>query len=310
MVDIYTLLSKYFDGEASLEEEKLIQQFKADNPEEFSTLQSFWKKKELKVKEFDTYKAWNKITKKTPAPKRVLLYPYLKYAASVAAVVLLLIGGLYLFNEQQLKSSIVNLSTQDQQQEITLEDGSIVYLNTNATLSYPEKFSSTDRIVTLTGEAFFDVAKDATRPFIINTNHSEVKVLGTSFNINTVSDHTEITVATGRVEVNSLVSKESSVLLPEQTALVSNSSFEVIPTENTNYLAWKTGVFEFNKTPIQQVVEDLNSYYENKIILSKLDTDCLFTSTFDQRELQEIIEIIQLSCHLQLQQKNTNYELY
>ncbi len=310
MSDIYNLLSKYFDGESSKEEDQLVQQFKRDNPEEYNNLQSFWTQKGIDFKEFDSAKALDEIIQKTAQPKRRNLQPFLKYAVSIAAAFLLLFGGVYLFNVNQVDTLLVQIRAKDHQQKIELEDGSIVYLNANASFSYPESFQPQKRIVTLQGEAFFEIAKDANRPFIVNTNHSEVTVLGTSFNINTTSDQTEVSVATGKVQVNSLTNKESSILLPNQTALNTKTSMKVFPTKNTNYLAWKTGVFVFEKTTIQQVVKELKTVYKKQIKLTKLDADCLLTSTFDKQDIKEIVEIIQLSCDMKLRQKNKSYELY
>ncbi len=310
MSDIYAILSKHFTGEATSEEELLVKNFKETNSEEYHALRAFWTKQDLEVTSFNTSKGWQEVVTKVQGPKRVPIYTYLRVAASVAAVFLLMTIGYYYINTSQIAVEQMVLTAKEQVERITLPDGSIVYLKKDASLKFPKSFASTNREIILQGEAFFEIVKDVNRPFRIGTNHSEVEVLGTSFNINTEKDQTAVTVATGKVQVTALSDGKAAILTPNQSALVKDHSLETFSTTDNNYLAWKTGIFKFEKTPIHQVVEDLNSYYENKIILSKLDTDCLFTSTFDQRDLQEIIEIIQLSCHLQLQQKNTNYELY
>lgn len=310
MSDINNILSKHFAGEATPNEEVLAQQFKRKNPEEYKALQAFWAPQKSDLAKFDTSEGWKAVTKKTTAPKRVLMYTYLRRAASIAAVFLLAIVGVYMFSNQNVSSELITVIAKAQNEKVALADGSIVYLNKDATLSYPEVFNSNKRELTLNGEAFFEVAKDATRPFIVHTTHSDVAVLGTSFNVHAESNQTEVSVTTGKVKVQSLNREESTILIPNQSATVNEEGLDTYPTSNKNYMAWKTGVFYFEKTTLNDVVSDLNSYYSPKIILENLDTDCQFSSTFQQKELTEIIEIIQLSCGLQLRQKNGNYELY
>lgn len=309
MSDIYTILSKHFHGESSKEEDQQVEQFKLDNPEEYQSLQTFWTKKEIEVTAFDSSTAWQDIARKAEKPKSVAIYRYLKIAASVAAIFLLVsVIGVKLL-QQNDSPSIVSTS-EESIQKLVLDDGSIVHLNAGASLQYPEKFNSKERNVRLQGEAFFEVAKDAQRPFRIQTNHSTVEVLGTSFNIDTDASQTEVAVATGKVKVASLSTKESTILTPNQSALVNEKTLKTFDTKNLNYQTWKTGVFHFDKTTIPQVVKELNAYYENQIVLINQDTDCLLSTSFEQLELKEILEIIQLSCNLKLNKKNEAYELH
>lgn len=310
MSDINNILSKHFAGEATPNEEVLAQQFKLENPEEYKALRAFWAPQKTDLNKFDTTEGWQAVTKKSTAPKRVLMYTYLRRAAAIAAVFLVAVVGVYMFSNQNISSELITVIAKVQNEEVTLADGSIVYLNKNATLTYPEVFNSSERELTLQGEAFFEVAKDAARPFIIHTIHSEVSVLGTSFNVNAESNQTEVSVTTGKVKVQSLNREASTILTPNQSATVNEQGLDAYPTNNQNYLAWKTGVFYFEKATLNDVVRDLNSYYSPKITLENFDADCQFSSTFQQKELTEIIEIIQLSCGLQLRQKNGNYELY
>jgi len=310
MSDIYNILSKHFAGETSAEEELLIQQFKLDNPEEYETLHTFWTTKGVNLSEFDTNQAWQKVAQKAQRPKRVFLLPNVRKVAAAAAIFILAMTGIYFYNNPTSSSEVVQITATSQQDKVELDDGTIVYLNKEASLSFPEKFAAHKREVTLQGEAFFEVTKDSKRPFIVHTNHSDIEVLGTSFNINTLEKKTEISVTTGKVQVQSTLNNKTSTLTANQSANVTKQNLEVFPTKNNNYLSWKTGIFHFDESTLQQVVKDLNTYYENRIILSKKDADCLFSSTFKQRDLKEIMEIIQLSCGLQLIKNNKNYELH
>ena len=310
MSDIYNVLSKHFVGETTPEEQLLVEQFKLENPKEYHALQTFWTQKDLNLAPFDTAQGWQKVALKAKGPRRVFLYPSLRRVAAIAAVFLITVAGVYLFNHHVISTELVTKTAAIQNERIELEDGSIIYLNKEARIIFPEKFGSEKRELSLQGEAFFEIAKDANRPFIVHTIHSDVEVLGTSFNINTINKKTEISVATGKVKVQSLNSKEISVLIPNQSVLVTDQKMQAFSTNNQNYLAWKTGVFHFNKATLPKVVKELNRYYGDKIILSKQEADCLFSSSFNQQDLSEIMEIIKLSCELQLQQKNGVYELF
>jgi len=310
MSEIDILLSKHFAKETTEKEEQIVQRYKLDNPDEYQAFQLFWAEKNIKIEKFDSEKAWQNVVKEAEKNKPKGLYRQLKIAAAVAAVFLMLsIIGIKLLNPSNSAQIIAN-GSEETTKEILLEDGSIVYLNANATLHYPEKFSSNQRQVTLQGEAFFEIAKDANRPFRIHTNHSEVEVLGTSFNIDSEKDQTEINVATGKVRVKSLFENESVDLIPNQSVLANKEKLNVFPTKSKNYLSWKTGIFHFEEASLTQVVEELNTYYNNQITLTKNDADCVLNSTFKQLKLGDIIQIIQLNCSIQMKKKNEKYELY
>lgn len=311
MSDIYDILSKHYTGESSEEEEQLVLQFKSENPEEYAALQKFWKQKNIQINEFDAEKAWNELKQKTGNSKAIPIYRTMKFVASIAAAFIFIsILGFNFLNETNPIGLITNVVSNEEIKKIELGDGSIIHLNANSSLKYPEEFSSKTRAVTLIGEAFFEIAKDASRPFIIKTNHSEIEVLGTSFNIITESDQTEVSVATGKVKVTGLQNKNSAFLSPNQSAVITANNLIVSETENNNYIAWKTGHFEFRKSSINDVVKDLNSFYGGQLFLSKSDSDCQLTSTFKRLELSEIMEIIQLSCNIQFKKENGIYELY
>jgi len=310
MPDINALLSKHFAGETTPQEDQLVKKYKTENPEHYKTLKAFWTKKGLKHETFDTTKAWNKIEQKATRPKVVPIYRYLKVAASVAAIFLMVFLSYYFNNSDQPTTELAVITAKVNNEKVELEDGSVVYLNSNSALTFPKNFTSKERIVTLHGEAFFDVARDVERPFIIHTIHSDIEVLGTSFNINTTTQETEISVANGKVKVQSTSNDKSAILTPDQSAKVTKENLEVYAAHNQNYLAWQTGIFHFDKTPISQVVEKLNTFYKDKIILTNQNSDCLFTANLNQQELLEVIEIIQLSCSLELNKKNNSYELY
>lgn len=307
MTDINNLLSKHFCGETTAEEEIKVQQYKLDFPEEYVTLKLLWQPAEINHIEVNAEDAWNKITATPKTAKRIQLYPLLRIATSAAAAILLFVGAYFLYNQVTTDSTLEIISFEttsgEKGKEIELEDGSIIVLNKNTKLNYPIKFSKNKREVVLSGEAFFDIVKDSARPFIIKTPDSKVEVLGTSFNINTKDNQTEVSVATGKVKVVSNLTKDYALLMPAQTAIVNAGKLKVKSINDKNYMAWKTGEFSFDRTPITSVVKELSTFYNQQLSLSNSNSDCLLTSTFENLELNEIVEIIQLSCGLKLNTK-------
>jgi len=310
MNDIDDILSRHFSGYTTKEEELLVSKFKSENLEEYKILQTFWTKKEIELTHFNSDEGWKEVIRAKQKPKTVKLFPYRRWIAVAASILLLLFSGKYLYDSQSTPAALVSMTATTANQKIVLKDGSVVHLNKDTSFEYPENFSSTSREVKLQGEAFFEVAKDTSRPFRILTNHSEVEVLGTSFNIKTEDLQTEISVKTGKVKVSSLSTSDSAILIPQQSAIVNHKSLDVQSTENINYLAWKTGEFHFDKAEIKEVVQELNQYYKEKIILKSTKSECLLSTTLKDLELQEIMEIIELSCDLKMNVKNGTYELH
>lgn len=310
MSDIYEILSKHFAGASNADEALLAEKFKQEKPKEYQVLEKLWSQNKIELQEFDSARAWSIVENKMNPPKRISWYQSFAKVASVAAIFLILIGTFYFLDKSDVPIEIVELHAKEAKERLELADGSIIHINQSGRLAYPEKFNSNERTVKLAGEAFFEVQSEKNRPFIISTVHSNIQVLGTSFNINSSPSKTVVSVKTGKVEVKNLKSNKTVILKAGQSAIVDQDSIIQDTLINSNYLAWNTGVFHFEKTSIHQVVEDLNTYYDNKIKLMHNESDCLFSSTFEQQELQDVVKILGLTCELEVIQKNGMYELY
>jgi transmembrane sensor len=147
---------------------------------------------------------------------------------------------------------------------LRLSDGTRVWLNASSSLSYPETFTDSVRKVELTGEGYFEVAKDAAHPFIVQTGDNQVRVLGTHFNVNAYGDNPEtlVTLAEGSVRLNS-----SALLKPgQQGAIAPSGKVKVGPADLETALAWKDGMFIFKMTPLEQVMRQAASWYDARIV--------------------------------------------
>lgn len=153
------------------------------------------------------------------------------------------------------------------QYKITLPDGTKAWLNAASSLKYPVVFVGNERKVEISGEAYFEVAKDAAKPFKVQLNNMEVEVLGTHFNINGYPDEDDVktTLLEGKVKVTA--ANKSKLLQPGQQALLTSSgSFEVADEVNLEeVVAWKDGNFQFENSDIKAVMRQLARWYDVEV---------------------------------------------
>jgi len=309
----YELLKKHFNKETSSEEEILVSAFIKKNQQEYQLLKHlWWSNAKVEIKNFDSNEAWANIVTKANQRKTKTISLFTRIRR-VAAIAILLIAGaftIYLITKSTLTNELMVITNQTiKGEKIILNDGSVVWLNKNAKLSYPKKFKGETREVKLEGEAFFEVTKNPKKPFIVETSFSTVTVLGTTFNINTDSLQTNVSVATGKVNVKSTYSATSIYLLPNEMAMVTKLGLSKSQITNPNYLSWKTGVFQFEDTPLRDVVRDLNTFYSKPFVLNTSNREQLFTAHFDNAKLEDIIKILEITLSLNIQENQNTYEI-
>ena len=315
MPDIYEILSKHFLNETSKKEEVQIVKFKSEHPTECRMLRKLWNRGDIKTKDFNSAKAWVTMQQKIkdkPQPRviKISAYKHILRIAAVAAILIIGTFSVYYFTSVLPGSQVITASANSTERgkQVTLSDGTIVWLNRGATLSYKKKFVGDERAVTLTGEAFFKVFRNPEKPFVITTNNAAVKVLGTSFNVKSSADNTKVVVKTGKVRVSNNKESDSQIITPGLSAEVSEEKVTKYKTKNRNYLAWKTGEFIFNNTPLHQVIEDLNTWYDNKIVLKATnEINCRLTANFKKAEIENIIETIRLTCDVKILKDKEQY---
>jgi len=163
------------------------------------------------------------------------------------------------------------ITPRGRQYQLVLSDGTKVWLNASSSITFPTTFIHKERRVAITGEAYFEVAKDKNHPFIVTANDIEVKVLGTHFNIN--SYHEEKSTKTTLLEGSVLVSnkKEKSLLEPGQQATQSNTgTLSVKKLENLDeVMAWRKGLFYFSNTSLENVMQQISRWYDVNIVFEK-----------------------------------------
>lgn len=158
---------------------------------------------------------------------------------------------------------------------VNLSDGTKVWLNSKSTLKYPVEFSGNTRNVSLEGEAYFEVSKNANSPFTVKTKSGNVTVLGTHFNVSVYAeDHNfETTLAEGKVKVSE--ENQSVVLNPGQQARSKNSGLKVVDVDASVYTAWKDGKFYFENENLKNILTKMARWYN-------------FNVKFEQKALEQI----------------------
>lgn len=153
---------------------------------------------------------------------------------------------------------------------LTLPDKTKVWLNAEASIRFPTSFSGKERRVELTGEAYFEVAKNAAKPFIVSTGEAQVKVLGTHFNIRNYADEAMVktTLLEGSVQVTATQEDNKVVLKPAQQASIPTRShrsytISVQTVDVENVVAWKNGHFDFKATPFSDIMQEIKRWYSD-----------------------------------------------
>lgn len=151
--------------------------------------------------------------------------------------------------------------------KMTLSDGTDVWVNANSELSFPTVFSENERRVKLKGEAYFEVAHDANKPFYVESSGTTVKVLGTHFNVSARTSKSIITLAEGKVEVSA--GEHRALLMPGQQSKIVAEDIKVTRADLTKELAWKNNTFYFKGDNIVEIAHQLETWYDVNISFSK-----------------------------------------
>ncbi|MCO6360703.1 FecR family protein [Roseivirga pacifica] len=175
---------------------------------------------------------------------------------------------------------------------LILADGTQIKLNSGSSIRFPKVFTADERRIELSGEAFFDVARDESKPFIIQSDQVETKVLGTSFNVQAYEDqrHISVSVLTGRVEVASLENKV--FLSPHEQGVYHRSKGNVTKgrVDIERILLWKDGIIHFEDATFGEVKNVLERWYGVNIsFASKELAQCHLTATYANESLETIL---------------------
>lgn len=185
-----------------------------------------------------------------------------------------------------------------QRSQVTLGDGTKVWLNANSTLKFPTQFYGHTREVSLDGEGFFEVTTNKEKPFIVKTNKYNVRVWGTKFNLTAYAKNGsfETSLLEGSVEVLKPDSLKGIFIMPNERIYLADNSLIKTPIENMNQFLWKEGVISFNDETFLEMTKKLELYFDLKIVIKNnkiLNYRC--TGKFRSKDgIEHILKVLQL----------------
>ena len=331
----HDLIAKYLVGKADQEDVKKLQRWldvSEENRAFFHNMTSYWDAESgyfEKDAERVARQLAGKISKsgerlpaafsaihrsERPSSRRKL---FILQRMAVAAILLVACGTALFFSVFRDTTSppvensvhyITRTTHPGEKLNIKLPDGSSVKLNASSQLVFPERFSDSERNLTLTGEAFFEVAEDPDRPFSIRSGDISTTVLGTTFNVRAFPDEKDITVAvvSGRVEVSALKGEEAipttTLLTPNEMAVYMKAHHHMAKG-NFDYMetvAWKDGIIYFKDADIYEILETLEEWYGVSFRVNRLlNRKKGFTVSYEDRSLETILEGLSFSYDFQ-----------
>lgn len=236
------------------------------------------------------------VEKQKAALRTIRIYTWSLRVAAVL-VVALLISNIFFLQKtgpDQLANQIQTIITPPgAKTSISLPDGSIVWLNSGSTLSYPTKFGDS-RPVKLIGEAYFEIVKND-KPFVVSTSYGDVKVLGTSFNVMAYEDDNafETTLDEGVVAFKIMDTENEVTLKPGEQIAKTTNGYTIKRVETKYFTSWKEGKLLFNREPFPSFIKKLERWYNVKIEYNDRELDELwYTGTIEMESISEVMEMI------------------
>ncbi|GGH22704.1 FecR family protein [Sphingobacterium alkalisoli] len=193
--------------------------------------------------------------------------------------------------------------------KMNLPDGSVIWINAMSSLRFPVKFGHKERRVYLKGEAYFEVAKDVNRPFIVDVEGKEVRVFGTEFNVRTYNNIFKTTLVEGKVEVSG--NGISEYLIPGQYATWNNNRFVVDQADLQKDLAWKNNEFYFKNDNIVQIASQLMMWYDLDVkIASNISTTKTYSGSINRNvNLSEVLTMLKFVSNLDFMLKGKDLRI-
>lgn len=273
------------------------------NPESFNADKA-WKKMEQRIQRYENQE-------NTFTPKRNIRARLMPVMMRVAAVLVIAVGAWFMLQQESTPETHTIAADTKMNDAVVLPDGTHIYLNQGSQLSYADDFNKSSRSINFEGEAFFEIAANPEKPFIISTQNIGVKVLGTSFNLSSIKqdEHIELHLQSGKVLVYSVDEQgmmlEQLQLNPGEKATFSKESGLLTRNEiqGINHLAWKTGVLEFHNTPLPEVLEALAKVYDLHFVAESNCNDLILTARFENESAESILQTLEFVFNLNISDK-------
>lgn len=314
------LLDKYLRNECTDQEKELVEAWYATLRNQPNYLDALPEQEQQQLQN----ETFSNIQKQLEADEKHVVRNFSfnwTWAAGIAASILLLTGVYVTYQKAPrqflsgLKPTSVSARSKEREDVATIQfinrelrpvvrrlpDSSSVLMQTGASITYPQKFDPDKRLVTFSGEGFFDVRKDKSCPFFIQTGEVKIKVLGTSFNVKAITARKvfQVSVVTGRVQVSApdrQQNEQQVILKPQQQAFFQTDSKRLItslmPVHSRKEI-YEPITVVFDETPLEQVVDKLQKRFAIQIRLSNPRlASCRVSADFEQQSLPIIMEML------------------
>lgn len=282
------LLQRYLNNSCTPEDLLKVKQFLQD-PEWQQTLEKMLEADFLATESQPHHESvleeWNQEFRNKYFRKKTIRFWQHQWIGYAAACLLLLGIGGYILNKQFVSTKpmvsaaiamVEKNNPRGVRSRIVLEDSSVVYLGAGSSIRFPERFAAKERVLMLTGEAFFEISKNPKRPFVIHTGAIQTTVLGTSFKITAFrGSPLTVEVATGKVRVSQTENRKSAtelaVLIPGEGLMWDGKRGKAtaIPTDVAAVKGWAVGEITFKNRSIRQIAAELENWYNVEIKIAK-----------------------------------------
>ena len=307
------LLYKFFEGTASMEEGMKIKAWMEESTE---NEQAFYKERKL----FDAILLNG--NQRTATQRN--FFPILKKLTTtqwvrMAGIVIVTLLTNYFFQQYKENHAPVSMNIitvpAGQRANITLPDGTNVWLNARTTLQYPSSFNRRQRTVALNGEAYFDDSKNKKKPFVVQTKNYNIEVLGTKFNVNAYTDQGEFETALmqGSVKTSSLLHPEQTVTLsPHHRAYLKNGKLHVATVSDHDPYRWKEGLICFKNVPFLKIMKKFEKCYGIRIFINNKEVvKYNFTGKFRQADgVDYALRVLQNDINFKFEKDNDKQIIY
>ena len=260
------------------------------------------------MKKVDIEIALSRVKSRMTGKKKTMWWEWAQRAAAVLFIPLLVtLMVQHWGNDEQELAQMMEIKTNPgMTTSLTLPDGTLVFLNSESTLSYPSRFDGDTRNVNLQGEAYFEVAKNPEKKFIVSTPHrSQIEVLGTHFNVEAYEKENRVsaTLVEGKIGfIYKCDNASKKVLMAPGQKLVydsKDSKVQIYATSGESEIAWKEGKIIFRNTPLEEGLRMLEKRYNVEFIIKNNRLKGYsFTGTFTNQRLERILEYFQLSSQI------------
>lgn len=253
--------------------------------------------------------------------KRRGSFRMLLHTAGYAAAIALLVVSVHLYHvwfyhvPETVATETSLFVPAGQRVSMTLQDGTVVWLNAQSRLTYPSVFTGKERRVHVEGEAYFEVAPDSEQPFVVSTGALELTVLGTEFNIYNYPEEaiSRVSLVKGRLQVTQPGVNEAGIILqPDEEVTLHEGRLSVGTIPTHDYFLWKEGIYSFDNDTFENILKKLELYYDIDLNVSDpAMLDWRYTVKFRQRDgIDEILRLMQRIHFFQMERDEENNRIF